>query len=229
MNRVFAVVLAASLGVVGASRAAVVLPNLPEGTQYRIAFISSNTYQSYGGSSNPSLTRSLSYWSNIVTTEAGLSSSPTIQGATFNILGSLYDGSNNINATAITGMSDTVSDNIPVYNTLGELIANNSVEFWSSTRLAGINGDRDGNAVSANAWSGWFPTLQTFRPFGHGVQTYWLNSTSTNWSAASVLGSTNFLRVYAVSAPISAVPAPGAAALLGIGGFVAARRRRPAR
>lgn len=227
MNRVFAVVCAASLAFAGAAQADVILPNLPAGSQYRIAFISSNTYQSYNAGT-PTLTQSLPYWSTIVNTEAGLSSSSTIRNATFNVVGSIYNGSP-VNATTITGMSDTVSDNIPVYNTLGQLIASDSVGFWSTSRSAGINGDRDGNSVTANAWSGWFPALQTFRPFGHGSQTYFLNSTSTNWSSAGVLGSQSFLRVYAVSAPISAVPAPGAAALLGIGGMLAARRRRTTR
>ncbi|MBX9736769.1 MAG: hypothetical protein K2X32_07575, partial [Phycisphaerales bacterium] len=207
-----------------AAHAQVVAPNLPAGTPYRVVFASTNSYQAYN-STIPSQTRSLSYWQNIVDAEAAASSSPTITGATFRLVGSIFDGSTTVNATTITGMSATVSDNIPVYNTLGQLVATDSVSFWSATHQAGINGDRNGNTVTGSAWIGFFPTLQTFRPFG-GTNVYFGGVANTNPWINSTLGGTNFLRVYAISEPISTIPTPGAAALIGLGGLAMARRRR---
>lgn len=207
----------------GAAQAAVVLPDLPAGSQYRVVFASTGSYQAYN-STIPSQTRSLSYWQNIVNAEAAASTSSTITGATFRLVGSIFDASvGTVNATTITGMSDTVSDNIPVYNTLGQLVAADSVSFWSATHQAGINGDRNGNTVTGSAWIGWWPTLQTFRPFG-GTNVYFGGVANTNW-ITNTLGGTNFLRIYAISAPLT-VPTPGALALAGLGGLVIARRRR---
>ncbi len=211
----------------GAAQAAVILPNLPAGSQYRVAFVSTNSYQSYN-TTTPAQTRSLSYWQNIVDAEAAASTDSTITGASFKLVGSIFDGSTTHNATTLTGMSSTVSDNIPVYSTLGQLVATDSVSFWSATHQAGMNGDRNGGTVASNviAWTGWVPTLQTFRPFGHGNSTYYGSATNTAWNPGPTLGGTNFLRVFAISAPISVVPTPGSVALIALGGLVAARRRR---
>lgn len=223
MNRCVVAVLFGAVALSGAAQAEITLPNLPAGTPYRIVFASTGSYQAYN-TTTPSQTRSLSYWQNIVNSEVAASSSPTITAATFSLVGSIYDGSVTHNATTLSGMSDTVSDNIPVYNTLGQLVAADSVSFWSATHQAGINGDRNGNSVTGSAWIGWWPTLQTFRPFG-ATNVYYGGVANTNW-ITNTLGGTNFLRVYAISAPISTVPTPGAAALIGLGGLVVARRRR---
>lgn len=215
--------LVAVLAFNGAAQAAVVLPDLPAGSQYRVVFISTNGYASYN-STTPSTTRSLSYWQNIVNAEAAASTSSTITGATFRLVGSIFDGSTTVSGPAVAGMNATVSDNIPVYNTLGQLVAADSVSFWSATHLAGMNGDRNGNTLNANAWTGWTPTLNN-RMFGSPLATFWGSSSQTGWTPGTTLGSTNFLRIYAISAPLT-VPTPGALALLGLGGLAIARRRR---
>lgn len=228
MNRSFARVLVAAVasvaGLAASVSAQVIAPNVPAGTQYRVVFASTNTYQAYN-STIPNQTRSISYWQNIVNTEAAASTSSTITGSTFTLVGSIFDATlGTFNATTLTGMSDTVSDNIPVYNTLGQLVAADSVAFWSATHQAGMNGDRNGNTVTGSAWTGFLPTLQAFRPFG-ATNVYYGGVANTSW-VTTTLGGTNFLRIYAISAPISAVPTPGAAALIGLGGLVATRRRR---
>lgn len=227
MNRQIAsLFLAAVAGLAASVNAQVIAPNVPAGTQYRVVFASTNSYQAYN-TTNPSQTRSLSYWQNIVNAEAAASSSSTITGNTFTLVGSIFDATlGTFNGTTLAGMSDTVSDNIPVYNTLGQLVAADSVSFWSASHQAGINGDRNGNTVTGSAWVGWFPTLQTFRPFG-ATNVYFGGVANTNW-ISTTLGGTNFLRIYAISAPITAVPTPGAAALIGLGGLAATRRRRRA-
>ncbi|MBY0261119.1 MAG: hypothetical protein K2Q20_02175 [Phycisphaerales bacterium] len=224
MNRRVFLSLMAVVASAGAAQAAITPPNLPAGSPYRVVFASTNSYQAYN-STIPSQTRSLSYWQNIVNAEVAASTDSTITGSTFTIVGSIFDASlGSFNGSTIAGMSETVSDNIPIYNTLGQLVAADSVSFWSATHQAGINGDRDGNAVTGSAWIGWWPGLQTFRPFG-ATNVYYGNVANTSW-ITNTLGGTNFLRVYAISAPITGVPTPGAAALLGLGGLAALRRRR---
>jgi hypothetical protein len=127
-RRMFLSVMAV-LAFNGAAQAAVVLPDLPAGSQYRVVFASTGSYQAYN-STIPSQTRSVSYWQNIVNAEAAASTSSTITGATFSLVGSIFDATTGtVNGTTLAGMSDTVSDNIPVYNTLGQLVAANSVSF----------------------------------------------------------------------------------------------------
>lgn len=224
MNRRVFLSLMAVVASAGAAQAAITPPNLPTGSPYRVVFASTNSYQAYN-STIPSQTRSLSYWQNIVNAEVAASTDSTITGSTFTIVGSIFDASlGSFNGSTIAGMSETVSDNIPIYNTLGQLVAADSVSFWSATHQAGINGDRDGNAVTGSAWIGWWPNLQTFRPFG-ATNVYYGGVANTSW-ITNTFGGTNFLRVYAISAPITGVPTPGAAALLGLGGLAAFRRRR---
>lgn len=225
MNRCVFAVLFGAVALSGVAQAEITLPNLPAGTPYRLVFASTGSYQAYN-TTVPSQTRSISYWQNIVNSEVAASSSPTITAATFSLVGSVFDATlgSSVSGPTLSGMSDTVSDNIPVYNTLGQLVAADSVSFWSATHQAGINGDRNGNAVTGSAWIGWFPTLQTFRPFG-ATNVYYGGVANTNW-ITNTLGGTNFLRIYAISAPISIVPTPGSAALIGLGGLVVARRRR---
>ncbi len=225
MSMALVAALATVVGSAASVQAQVVAPNVPAGTQYRVVFASTGSYQAYN-TSNPNQTRSISYWQNIVNAEAAASTDPTITGASFTLVGSIFDASlGTFNGTTLAGMSDTVSDGIPVYNTLGQLVATDSVSFWSATHQAGINGDRNGNTVTGSAWIGWWPTLQTFRPFG-ATNNYYGGVANTNWINNTTLGATNFLRVYAISAPITAVPTPGAAALMGLGGLALARRRR---
>lgn len=229
MNRQLIVSLVAAVASFVAStvaaQAQVVAPNLPAGTPYRVVFASTGSYQSYN-TTTPSQTRSLSYWQNIVNNEAAASSSPTITGATFRLVGSVFDAAlgTTISAPTLTGMSNTVSDGIPVYNTLGQLVATDSVAFWSGTHLAAMNTDRNGGTLPAGAvWTGWTPTLNN-RMFGSSLATFFGNSGQTTWNPGATLGSTSFLRIYAISAPI--IPTPGAAALLGLGGLAMVRRRR---
>jgi hypothetical protein len=231
MNRQLIVSLVAAVAsfVVStvAAQAQVVAPNLPAGTPYRVVFASTGTYQSYN-TTTPSQTRSLSYWQNIVNNEAAASSSPTITGATFRLVGSVFDAALGVTVSAptLTGMSNTVSDGIPVYNTLGQLVATDSVSFWSATHLAAMNTDRNGGTLAAGAvWTGWTPQANN-RMFGSSLATFIGNSGQTTWNPVATLGSTSFLRIYAISEPISTIPTPGAAALLGLGGLAMARRRR---
>lgn len=223
MKRRTVLSLIALVALQGAAQAAVILPNLPAGSQYRMVFVSSNGYASYNATT-PSQTRSLSYWQNIVNAEAAASTDSTVSGAAFKLVGSIFDGSTTHSAPTVAGMSATVSDNIPVYNTLGQLVAADSVSFWSATHQAGMNGDRNGATLNTNVWTGWTPTLNN-RPFGSALATFFGNSGQTAWTGPT-LGSASFLRIYAISAPISVVPTPGAAALIALGGLVAVRRRR---
>jgi hypothetical protein len=214
-----------TLAAADTAQAAVVLPNVPNGTQYRIVFITSGSYQSYN-TTTPAQTRSLSYWDGIVNAEADLSSSTTVQGGTFHVVGSVFDGSTSHNGPVVAGMN--LADNIPVYNTQGQLVAANSADFWSANHAGAMNTDRDGATLNANYYNAWIPTLPTFRPFGHGVQTFWSNS-GTNvapWAVGNTLGSTSFLRVAAISEPLTAVPEPGTAMLGGIALLGLLQRRR---
>jgi hypothetical protein len=221
--------LAAALitGSAAPSTAAVILPSVAPGTQYRIVFTTTNGYQSYNPL-NTSQTRSVAYWDGIVNAEADLSSEPTVQNATFHVVGAIFDGGTNQTAQTVSGM--TAADSIPIYNTKGELVASGSTQFWSQTHVGAMNGDRNGATLNTNYYNAWLDTLPTFRPFGHGGQTFWSNN-STNiapWATGSTIGSSSFLRVAGISEPITAVPEPTGLLLCGISGLgFVLRRRRP--
>lgn len=224
-----AVLLTAALGILGitgSAGAAVVLPSLPAGSQYRIVFITSGTYKSYNATT-PAETRDIAYYNSLLEAEANASSSTVMQGATFRLVGSHYNGSATTLAPDVAGMG--LADSIPVYNTKGELVASDSTVFWSQAHTAAMNGDREGATINANAWNGWTDTLAGFRPFGSAGQTFYTNSGSTSpWAAGNVLGATNFLRVFGISEPltIASIPEPSTAMLGGLAIVGLLRRRR---
>ncbi len=220
-----AVLLLAGLATLGSVRAAVVLPSVAPGTKYRIVFTTTSGYQSYNPNT-PTQTQSVSWWNNIVNTEADLSSSTTVQNANFHVVGSIYNQSTTINGPTQTAM-DADSVDIPVYNTRGELVAAKSSDFWSANHVGAMNADRNGTTGTSNVYVAWTPTLSTFRPFGHGNSTWYAsNANTTNWSAGSTIGSGSFLKVLAISDPITAVPEPSSALFAGIGLLGILRRRR---
>lgn len=128
---------------------------------------------------------------------------------------------NIVNAEAVASMSPKITG--AKFRLVGSIFDGSTTV--SGPAVAGMNGDRNANTLNAKAWTGWTPTLNN-RPFGSPLATFSGNSAQTRWAPAATLGSTCFLRVYAISAPIMTLPTPGAAAITGLGGLVAARRRR---
>jgi large repetitive protein len=201
----------------------VVLPNLPAGSRYQIAFVTAGTRMAASAD--------ISVYNAYVSTEASLS--PSLPQATWR-------------AWVSTGTMDAVSwvnakDNaptyadVPIYNTRGELIAANSREFLFPTHRAAIGFDQFGILGNRDVWTG-----SDYR--GQGIFTRTagasqaqfgrsLNSgTSLGWSSADATYTTDYgaRSLYALSGVLTiggtvtrpsapsglvAVPSNGAAAL----------------
>ena len=116
----------------------VILPNLPSGSEYELVFVTS------GGTSSTS--SNIDDYNTFVTQQAALSSSlPT--GLTWRAVGS----------TATVNAIDNAPtwDNIPIYNTYGQLIADGQTDLWDGSIQNPIMYDQDGSLQPhIPVWSG---------------------------------------------------------------------------
>ena len=211
-----AVVLTATM-IGGIATADVILSpyETTPGNTYQIAFVTAG-YTTAESSD-------IDYYNSFVASQAALGTSlPT---TTWTALGSTQTVSAIDNAPTY--------GNIPIYNTLGQLVASGSAELWSGVLENPIDGDQYGSPPTLYVWTG---TLSdgTSSPgyLGSGYATIGLTNTGYAFSfAGDPTGNT--LSMYALSSPITAVPEPATLTLLGSAllglGVVYLRRRSATR
>lgn len=218
----------------------VILPSLPAGTQYELAFVTSGTRDATSGSFGD--------YNTFVTQQAALSSSlPT--GVAWHAIVSTSGHSATVASLPINAVDNAPSTpSIPVYNTHGELVANASTPLYSGSLLhaidynqsGGINGNiyvwtgsnstgtarTDLSTPGALGFSYVYPYI-TYPAYGYAFYQdgqYWLDARSNGTP------STTQFSFYALSSPLTATPEPSTVALLATGAatlmFVAWRRRK---
>jgi hypothetical protein len=220
--------------------AGVILPDLPAGSQYELAFVTSG--------STTSTSSDIATYNAFVTQQASLSTSLP-SGVTWRAIGS----------TPTTNAMDNAPtwDNIPIYNTIGEILADGRADFWGSGLQNPIGYDQSGNPISANyVWTGthaggttsasqalgqWLPYSPVpgtfFSPLAGLVGDYqdpegWLGYGLDGWTGF-IASDTSLVQwpIYALSSPITVTPEPSTLTLLGAGAIGLAacawRRKRP--
>ena len=203
-----------------------ILPDPPP--VYEIAFVTKDT--TTATSSN------IAVYNSFVTAEANLSAPLAALGVSWNAIvstGGVGGVDADVNAPFTAG--------IPVYNTQGQLVADSGTPLYSGTLLNPIFYDQYGNSNTLSAWTGSTssgtadPVNYMDAPSGNtemGAPVF----TNSTWLAnfvASQVGANGIVQegaIYALSSPIK-TPEPASltllgAALLGLGGFFLARRRR---
>ena len=167
----------------------VLLPNLPYGSQYQIAFVTADAR-------NASSTN-ISDYNSFVTQEAA--ANPSLPTTTWRAIAST-PSVNAINNAA-------TSASIPIYNTHGQKIANGSSDFWYPAHLAGINYDQYGIQEFSLAWTGSNPNGSASNPLGqlNAENGYVPNYTSSQWISYGESAANNASPFYALSAPVTLV------------------------
>ena len=187
----------------------VVLPNLPPGSLYQLAFVTAGTHDATSGDSGT--------YNTFVKQQAALSGSLPV-----NVWWSA------IMSTSGTNAIDNVPTfpSIPIYNTHGERVASGSAEFWSGTIEHSIQYDQNGVALASNqVWTGTSATglgvtLPAQSRLGEASpMTGFYPSTGANWIDDAQAGqNSTYYPLYALSSPITVpAPEPSTLALLGIG------------
>ena len=183
-------------------------PNLPAGSKYEIAFVTS------GGT-----TATDPYeadYNAFVTAQAG--ENPNLpQGVTWHAIASTFE--NGDVQQAIQNAPFTSS--IPVYNTEGQLVANAATPLYSESGaiLNPIGYDQFGNAKNTYVWTGSGGDGTFDNPLGNGIvygppDLGYSALSSYGWlGQASYANATSVYPLYALSSPIT-VPEPGTVALL---------------
>lgn len=207
------VVVAAALCLVCSSRsmAEVILPNLPPGSSFQIVFVTRGTDNAYDTNFN-SFVRSQA---------AGNPSLP--QTSWWGVASSGQTAQSNAR----------VYDDIPIYNTAGQLVAANGQQFYSSSHVSSIGYDQYGDARLAEVWTGMSPqgaplsqlTLGPSPAAGYGVST----ASDGRWAQADWSSNNMESRsFYGLSEPIVAVPEPSALLLsvVGLSGAAVFRHRK---
>jgi hypothetical protein len=218
VGRIALILGVVSLALPGRSMAAVILPNLPPGSQYQLLFVTAD--------GRDATSSNLSVYDSFVSQEAALN--PLLPATTWHAIAS--------NTTTDALQHDVTYASIPLYNTHGQLVAHGTSDFWFPSHLAPITYDQYGILESnAEPWTGTNPNGTASNPFGNssdGVRYAFAASyQSADWITSPNSGYNIYSGpFYGISAPITVggVPEPSSVvlAVLGFLGFVAWGWRR---
>jgi hypothetical protein len=138
-------VLLAMLGVFHTTDALAVVQTPVDGYPgpYRVAFVTSTKRNAV-----PTL---ISEYNQFVQSAAGLSTSVELKKGTFRVIGSTVSVS--AIANTLTRRTDPLAD-LPIYNTAGLRVANNSVDLWDGDIRNSIAFDQNGAAGSSSVFTG---------------------------------------------------------------------------
>lgn len=169
-------------------RAAVILPNLPAGSQYQLVFVTADGRNA--SSSN------IADYNSFVTQEAALNSS--LPATTWHAIASTPT------VNAINNASTSAS--IPIYNTHGQLVANGTSDFWYPVHTNLIDYDQYGFMNSQYVWTGTNPNGTANSPLGmtNAILGFSTDATASHWTFFSQGGTSGAEEFYALSAPITA-------------------------
>jgi hypothetical protein len=124
-----------------------------------------------------------------------------------------------IGSTLSVDARDHALVSAPVYNMNGELVATSFDDFWDGTHSAGIDFSESNAGRNTNVWTG---TLESGVTGGSGAalgeaRPWWGESTlATGWTEHGRQDNTVSYSLFALSAPLTVVPEPGVAWLLGL-------------
>ena len=199
----------ATLGISSAAQAAILLPSLTPGSQYRLVFVSS-------GTRNAALTNIADYnqfVNNAAQASTNLNTALTTAGltpSTINWKAIASTAAVNARVNTATQATDT---SVPIYRLDGAQVATGNVDLWDGAISNPIQYDQLGSLVGAlQVWTGTLSsgvasgggTNVLGRPsVGYGITT----AQDGRWTAAANDGQAKSYRLYGIS-DIVTVPTP---------------------
>lgn len=197
-------------------------PGLNPGDQYRLAFVTSNSYRA----TTPVIHEYNLYVQDTASSVLELAALNTVWFAIASTPGPATDARDN------TGTNPYVEPDVPIYNLAGQLIANDNYDLWDGELLNPILYTELGTASSAQfVWTGTMPDGSVGLPLGdawglatvgnpHFADPVWIDFMPQHTDELNAL--------YGISGPLTApVPLPSAILLFGTGliGLAGFRRK----
>jgi hypothetical protein len=198
---------------------------LEEGAMYRVLFVTSDS--TLAGSS-----LDIDDHNTFVSNAAGTGSVTGSLGLTWKALASTNDR----NAQVNTGIVNTDSSLITMFNTNGQIVASSGSDLWSSALLNPINFDEDGSRWDTTVWTGTNTNGTNRSTVDDNLATFGYSYFAFNWWVTNYFDSstsnTIVKSLYAVSSvgtkALTDVPEPSSVILmlLGLAGLSFARYRK---
>jgi hypothetical protein len=208
----------ATLGLSGIAEAAILLPSLPPGSQYRLVFVTSGTV--------PGSSTDINSYNSFVNTAAQSSAllNTALTAAGFNpssINWTAIASTSAVNARVNTQTQATDTSR-PIYLLDGVLVATSYTDLWDGSIAAPLNVSQSGNTLtnpseSLLAWTGTNANGSTLTALGQGAgRVGSISATDSGWvSQTDFSAASTFVnRLYAISdvlttaAPTATTPEP---------------------
>jgi hypothetical protein len=215
------------LSVSGTASATLIdsIAGLDEGAMYRVLFVTSTK--------TDATSSDIDYYNTFVSTAADTGSVTGSLGLSWKALAS----TSSVNAQDNTGIMNSDSAPVTLFNTFGDIIAFSGKDFWGGLLTSGINYDEDRTFASEIVWTGTDADGSTNLPLGTSTLYSSYGSSNCLDSCLFNFGTNPWDRgdlfsVFGASAvvvkPSTDVPEPGTVILLSLGlaGLSFARYRR---
>ena len=199
----------ATLGISSAAQAAILLPSLTPGSQYRLVFVTSGTKNA----TSTSIADYNTFVNNAAQVSTSLNTALTTAGftpSTINWKAIASTAAVNARVNTATRATDT---SVPIYRLDGAQVATGNVDLWDGAISNPIQYDQLGSLVGAlQVWTGTLSsgvasgggTNVLGRPIvGYGITT----AQDGRWTAAANDGQAKLCRLYGIS-DIVTVPTP---------------------
>jgi hypothetical protein len=189
--------------------AVLVLPNLPAGTQYRLAFVTSGVRDAT--SSN------IADYNTFVTTEANAQPDLAALSTTWTAIGSTFTVDARINTmTDWTPPDDT---GVPIFRVDGVKVADHYDDLWDGSIDSFLNVTQSGSTKNDSVWTGTAidGTNNSILYLGSSSPTIGLsNSQTASWTMGGFDFSSSVYSFYGISGVLTAVPEPKAFVCVGL-------------
>ena len=182
----------------------ITLPNVPAGTQYRLAFVTHDARNA--------VSTNIEDYNAFVTAQANQSIGLSALSTTWLVIGS---------TTAISASDNTLTNPLietgfPIYTLQGSRIANNNATLWDGNLTGLLSRDQFGNVRFSPVFTG-TSSQGIIGPFALGQSTVTAGQNSQldfGWVSGFSGLSTQLLPMYAISGVLTAVPEPSSLATI---------------
>jgi hypothetical protein len=151
----------ATLGISSAAQAAILLPSLTPGSQYRLVFVTSGT--SLATSTN--IADYNQFVNNAAQASTDLNTALTTAGLTPSAINWTAIGSTATVNARLNTATRAIDTSVPIYRVDGAQVATGNSDLWDGSIINAINQTQNGNDLNLPVWTG---TSATGQPIANG-------------------------------------------------------------